>query len=178
MARKPLNRRRVHLAWMLRDAAEMKACAQILAILVATGCGPHRRVAVEEESGAPAAVGSGAPADVSSAADATIAVNTIAVSAGMFHTCIVNSDSTVACWGANFHGEAVPPPGSFIAVDGGFRHTCGIKTDNSLACWGSDEDGRATPPAGSFIAVSASEDYTCSVRQHGGRLVCWGARAH
>ena len=50
------------------------------------------------------------------------------------HTCGVNTDGSVACWGLKEHRGVPPPEGSFTAVDSGNDQTCGIKTDGSLVC--------------------------------------------
>ena len=82
------------------------------------------------------------------------------VSAGLFHTRGVRTDSSVECWGANEDGDgnvvgqATPPGGEFVSVGAGLVHTCGVRTDISVEYWGSktDEDGdivgQATPLGG------------------------------
>jgi alpha-tubulin suppressor-like RCC1 family protein len=66
----------------------------------------------------------------------------------MHHTCAVQNDGSVWCWGRNQYGElgvaamdssAVPVKAAFsdaIAVTGGMQSTCGIKTDGTVWCWG------------------------------------------
>ena len=95
------------------------------------------------------------------------------VSAGPYHTCGVNRDGAVACWGNNNDGEARPPAGEFTSVSAGEAHTCGVKGDGAVACWGNDEFGRATPPAGEFTSVSAGYNHTCGVKGDGA-VACWG----
>ena len=41
------------------------------------------------------------------------------VSAGMYHTCGVRTDGTLACWGNNNSGQATPPGGTFTQVSAG-----------------------------------------------------------
>ncbi len=73
-----------------------------------------------------------------------------AVSAGLYHTCGVRTNGTLACWGYNAYGQATPPPGTFTAVSAGNAHTCALRTNGTLACWGRNDFGQATPPPGTF----------------------------
>ncbi len=96
-----------------------------------------------------------------------------AVSAGGDHTCGVNTDGRLACWGQDWYGEATPPGGTFQQVSAGHGHTCGVKADGGVACWGWDGDGEATPPEGTFQQVSAGYRHTCGLKADGG-VTCWG----
>ena len=83
------------------------------------------------------------------------------VSAGGRHSCSVDTDGTVACWGSNegpdgnFLGQSTPPDGTFMSVSAGTLHSCGVKMDGIVACWGTNEDlngkylGQSIPPPGS-----------------------------
>jgi alpha-tubulin suppressor-like RCC1 family protein len=79
---------------------------------------------------------------------------TLQVSAGLAHTCRVNVDKTLQCWGSDFKGQlgiANPDPltnprrlvptdvqgTTWVEVSAGHEyHSCGIKEDYSLWCWG------------------------------------------
>ena len=98
---------------------------------------------------------------------------TLAVSAGWAHTCAVEADGAVVCWGDDREGQASPPSGEFLSVSAGWTHTCGIRTDGSVECWGKDHQGQASPPDGEFVSVSAGWEDTCGVRTDGS-LECWG----
>jgi alpha-tubulin suppressor-like RCC1 family protein len=80
----------------------------------------------------------------------------------------------VACWGADFFGQATPPAGVFRQVAAGQNLTCGVHTDGTVACWGQNEFGQAAPPAGVFSQVAAGQYHTCGV-QADGTVACWGA---
>ena len=95
------------------------------------------------------------------------------VDAGELQTCAVRTNATLACWCANFSGQATPPPGTFTAVSGGANHSCGVRTNGSVACWGHDDSGEDRPPAGTFRQVSAGYNYACGVRTDGS-VACWG----
>jgi alpha-tubulin suppressor-like RCC1 family protein len=95
------------------------------------------------------------------------------VSAGRGHTCGVQTDGVVACWGENYFGQATPPIGTFTQVSAGGYYTCGVQTDGMVSCWGDNSWGQATPPAGTFTQVSAGFRHTCGV-QTDGVVACWG----
>ena len=96
-----------------------------------------------------------------------------AVDVGGLHSCQVESDGSVACWGADDYGQATPPPGTFLSVSAGDLHTCGVRTDGSVACWGLDLRGQASPPDGTFLAVAAGDRHSCGLRPDGS-VQCWG----
>jgi len=81
--------------------------------------------------------------------------NITKVAAGFEHTCALNINSSVYCWGSNTHGQlglgsgygtSVNQPThvtsltNIIAISAGFNHTCAIQqidaVTNALWCWG------------------------------------------
>lgn len=98
------------------------------------------------------------------------------ISTGFDHTCRVQRDGGVSCWGADYDGKSTPPAGEFASVSAGSGHTCGVRTDRTVVCWGADRDGQATPPAGEFTSVSAGGGHTCGVRTNN-TVACWGSGA-
>ncbi len=97
----------------------------------------------------------------------------VSVSAGWSHTCGVQADGTVVCWGSDSDGQATPPGGSFVSVSAGWSHTCGVRADGTVVCWGRNSYGQSSPPRGSFVSVSAGGSHTCGVWA-AGTVVCWG----
>ena len=79
------------------------------------------------------------------------------------HTCIILSDNSVQCWGANGYGQSGGeiPSGigtrtfsgtvgsplvqgeSAIALAAGYNHTCSILNDGAVKCWGVNSSGQA-----------------------------------
>jgi hypothetical protein len=107
------------------------------------------------------------------------------VSVGRHHNCAQRTDGKVICWGANIHGEAMPPSGPFTAIAPGNRNTCGLRPDGTLAFWG-DPVKWEGQPTGTFTAITGSMDYdyifgdepghdaltTCGLRTDG-MNICW-----
>lgn len=123
------------------------------------------------------------------------------VAAGENHTCAVQLDGVLKCWGDNASGqlgvvESYNKSGSvhqvgddqnWTAVAVGGKHSCALKTDTSLWCWGSNMFGqlgtstsetfRSTPQrVGTdlgWTSVDLGKQHSCATRIDG-RLWCWG----
>ena len=99
----------------------------------------------------------------------TLEIELVPISAGVAHTCRVEANGAVVCWGSNTYGEAIPPKRKFVSVSAGWIHTCGVQVDGSVSCWGSNhgvdgrQHGQATPPEGEFASVSVGGLHTCGV---------------
>ena len=77
------------------------------------------------------------------------------VSASGSHTCALEPDRTVRCWGYNQYGQlgdgtttdsstpvSVAGLTNAITVAAGHHHTCALMTDGTLRCWGSNQYGQ------------------------------------
>jgi alpha-tubulin suppressor-like RCC1 family protein len=67
------------------------------------------------------------------------------VSVGGSHSCAVNAQERVSCWGANTSGQAEVPLGWYTQVSAGEDHTCAVRTSGEIDCWGGDDFGQSTP---------------------------------
>ncbi len=123
------------------------------------------------------------------------------ISAGMSHTCGLDPEGTVHCWGCgdgHAHGQCGEPDGPFEMVSAGRFHTCGLRPDGAIECWGcrdaepkaggcecqpaSDDEfagradfGQCDVPEGTYESVSAGGYHTCALGTDGS-VVCWGCQ--
>jgi len=124
-----------------------------------------------------------------------------AATAGGHHTCAVDWDGGLFCWGDNAQGRLglsdetdrssptrVAEEGSWVKAGAGGGHTCAVDSAGGLSCWGRNEDGEvgAGPdgPAVSLVPtavmsslrweeLSLGDRHSCAVAQEG-TLWCWG----
>lgn len=83
----------------------------------------------------------------------------VQVAGGYYHTCAVESDGAVFCWGDNDSGQLgdghTEPASSLpvevyslgtgsgvVAVTAGSEHSCALKGDGSVLCWGDNDNGQ------------------------------------
>jgi alpha-tubulin suppressor-like RCC1 family protein len=67
----------------------------------------------------------------------------VQVAAGGSHSCGVDEDRHLRCWGNHYDMQTVVPfPNSFLRVDAGWMHTCAIQSDQSLVCWDANDSGQ------------------------------------
>jgi serine/threonine protein kinase/alpha-tubulin suppressor-like RCC1 family protein len=126
-----------------------------------------------------------------------------ALAAGGTHTCLIASNGTTYCWGANNAGQlgtgatqtrATPAEVSgtarFSSIAPGLSHTCALTARGSLYCWGNNESGQLgdgshsghdTPArvAGSpaLTSVVSGAGFSCGLTNDG-QALCWGAGSH
>ena len=96
-----------------------------------------------------------------------------AIAAGGDHTCALNTDGTIACWGNNRDGQGDAPDGQYTAITAGDEHSCALNTDGTIACWGYNGNGRTDAPSGQYTAITAGGVHSCALRTDGA-IVCWG----
>jgi alpha-tubulin suppressor-like RCC1 family protein len=126
------------------------------------------------------------------------------LTAGDEHTCGVDSNDAIYCWGSDDNGQLgdgndaspiptpAPPvpttiPGAdwWSSVTAGAQHTCAIDRSLGLFCWGSNEHGQLgvgdaqlrtapTTVAGEWSVVTAGGAHTCAIN-NSAELHCWGS---
>lgn len=121
------------------------------------------------------------------------------IAAGFSHTCALQWDGRVKCWGANKEGQfgdgtkkdsALPVEVkqlfSATAISAGVYHTCAALSGGGLSCWGGNESGQlgtglrsdslfplSATNVSDIIALSSGWYHTCAVSSDGS-LKCWG----
>ena len=96
-----------------------------------------------------------------------------AVTAGGFHTCALDTDGAIQCWGYNEDNQANPPTGTYTTITAGREHTCALDTGGAIQCWGNNAIGQTDAPSGSYTTVTAGGFHTCAL-DTGGAIRCWG----
>lgn len=124
-----------------------------------------------------------------------------AISAGLFHTCIITNGDGMMCWGRNEFGQlgdgtkdnfrAAPQmvndlSSGVLAISTGTSHTC-ARTASGVKCWGFNMagqvgDGTTTDrlipadvagPPGEVVSLSAGGYFNCAVTRNT-EAYCWG----
>lgn len=121
----------------------------------------------------------------------------IALGAGLAHTCGIQSDGSLWCWGRGNNGQLGtgdamnrPTPtrvgmdSNWVQVVAGESHTCARKMDNTIWCWGANGYGQLGAAAASNVPqrIAGTRTYTdlaagrwhvCAVANDGA-MMCWG----
>jgi formylglycine-generating enzyme required for sulfatase activity len=112
---------------------------------------------------------------------------------GHNHTCAIDSDQQLHCWGAGTGGgtcsptsppphdcdQAIPPTGSYAEVSASDFWSCALDLAGEITCWGSDYQGGISGAqslsAGSYHDLQLGSGPTGCVREAGSNnLICWG----
>jgi alpha-tubulin suppressor-like RCC1 family protein len=124
----------------------------------------------------------------------------VSLATGSFHSCALQANGQVACWGSNASGQigtgatasAVLAPFATsvtdaVAIVAGTAHTCALRVGGTVRCWGAGTSGQLgdgqlvsnpspVQPSGlgaNIVAIGAGRLHTCALRFDGG-LRCWG----
>jgi hypothetical protein len=130
--------------------------------------------------------------------------NFIDVSAGLRHTCAIDTNQDAWCWGENFDGQlglnffdpttkGSPVPRQvvgglkFKSIQAGFHETCGLTTTHQVFCWGKNSSGvlpaldvdwandpRLVATPEPIADLDLSWTQVCG-RVSNGHLYCWGS---
>jgi len=121
------------------------------------------------------------------------------IATGLAHSCRVEDDQTVSCWGRNNFGQlgdgttedrhrAVRVPGlnQIVQIVAGRTHTCALRDTGRIFCWGENSSGQLgngatvdspTPvrvrSLPGVVQISAGAEHSCALRENG-NAHCWG----
>ncbi len=97
------------------------------------------------------------------------------ISAGGRHTCAIDVNSAVKCWGQNSYKQTDIPKNikNPRTIAAGFDHTCVID-DSGVVCWGRGDEGQTTVPTTlkNPRLIQAGGFHTCAIDDNG--VQCWG----
>ena len=94
------------------------------------------------------------------------------LAAGNGHSCAVDTEGQVHCWGLNDQGQADPPREQFVVVAAGDAVSCALNSGNRVACWGRIFMDSANTEARQFVTLSAA-GAVCGLTDTRG-VACWG----
>lgn len=126
----------------------------------------------------------------------------VAMAAGEAHTCIVQTNGTIKCWGHGGYGQlglgiGKTPLAQFVpanvvgitnakSVVAGFGHTCALLATGTVKCWGFNNHGQLgnnsktsssvpidVPGLSGVIDIAAGQYHTCAIVKDG-MIKCWG----
>lgn len=101
----------------------------------------------------------------------------IAVSAGIYHTVVLQEGGTVIAWGDNTYGQCDVPAGlsGVKAVSAGLCHTVAIKEDGTVVAWGDNGYQRCSsiPPGLSNVAAISAGSYNTLALKGDGTVAAW-----
>ena len=124
----------------------------------------------------------------------------IALAIGGSHTCALDGEGVVFCWGYNQDGQigngttdryqqatAVPDVNGVIGISAGWSHSCAVRYNGEVYCWGRDTHGalglgattstlvpqRVNGLPADVIAISGLLYHQCALTTSGD-VWCWG----
>ncbi len=103
------------------------------------------------------------------------------ISAQDYHSCAINSDKYVSCWGFSSSGAISVPEDigkvSQVSLGGDsfFDHSCAVTESGAVRCWGSNDSGQTNVPTdiGKVRQLDAGGKHTCAINEYS-LLRCWG----
>ncbi|HEY2745245.1 MAG TPA: hypothetical protein VGL86_11500 [Polyangia bacterium] len=130
---------------------------------------------------------------------AGLALTAATLAAGATHSCAIEQDATLLCWGSDTDGElgdgmtaatslpsaAVVLGAHVVAAAGGAHFGCALTDAGAVDCFGADDRQQAGQPEAATVAVPtpvaidpatavAAGGAEACARRAGGDLLCWG----
>ena len=86
------------------------------------------------------------------------------VATGKEHSCGLDPNGAVECWGSDAFGQVKALGHRYVQITAGMMHSCALTADGRVDCWGLSGDGRTSPPEGRYKRISAGTDHTSPSR--------------
>jgi alpha-tubulin suppressor-like RCC1 family protein len=106
------------------------------------------------------------------------------IGGGRFHTCGLDTQGIIRCWGGDADGQVTSRPltPGWTDLCSGEKFNCAVNEKGFLACWGSNygDSGVLTnqisdmPTESDFAQVTCGYDWACALDLQG-RATCWGS---
>lgn len=107
----------------------------------------------------------------------TLLATPLALTGGDGHSLALQSDGSVAAWGANYVGQTAVPAGvsNVVAVAAAYFHNLALRRDGTVVSWGQNEFGKTNVPAGlsNVVAVAGGSGHSLALKDDG-TVVAWG----
>jgi len=103
----------------------------------------------------------------------------VQVDGGYMHTCGIDDDGRIHCWGQDDHRavSGAPRGKGFVEVRAGLYRSCALDSKRMVVCWGREPDGdevtHMPDNPGPQQHVDTVDDATCAIDAKG-RVRCWG----
>lgn len=90
------------------------------------------------------------------------------------HSCYLNAQGRVHCWGDNQHGQAAAPDDTkFLRISADYEKTCGVRADDHLLqCWGRFH-ASWDPTDQPITDIEVGSGHACAILQSNGTVTCW-----
>jgi hypothetical protein len=100
------------------------------------------------------------------------------ISIGEKHSCAVNDQGEIKCWGASYEGQRNIPAdlGRVSQVSTGATFTCALMDLGNVRCWGDRALDQTNVPSdlGTVIQIDTAQRHSCALNDQG-VVKCWGS---
>ena len=93
------------------------------------------------------------------------------ISSGSYHTCALDLNGEVSCWGPNWWKGRFSD--RLSSISSGYAHACGLRQDGTIVCRGSNDEGQSSPPDENLVSITSGFYHSCGLRDDG-TVACWG----